>query len=155
REPEIADLGGCLIAMGARISGLGTSRIVIDGVERLSAAHYAVMPDRIETGTYAIAAAIAGGALELVGARAEHVAALSALLRKTGSEVSETERGIKVVRNGARPAAADARTEPYPGFPTDLQAQYMALMTTADGTARITESIFENRFMHVPELLRM
>jgi UDP-N-acetylglucosamine 1-carboxyvinyltransferase len=155
REPEIVDLGQCLIAMGAKISGLGTSRIVIDGVSELGGTNYAVLPDRIETGTYAIATAIAGGEVELVNTREDLIGALVPLLRATGAEVTQTNRGVKISRNGVRPHAADATTEPVPGFPTDLQAQYMALMATADGTSRIRETIFENRFMHVPELARM
>ncbi|HXJ00848.1 MAG TPA: UDP-N-acetylglucosamine 1-carboxyvinyltransferase [Micropepsaceae bacterium] len=155
REPEIADLGRCLIAMGAKISGLGTSTLVIDGVPELGPATHSVLPDRIETGTYAIAAAIAGGEVELTGTSMELVGALIPLLWRTGAEVDQTSFGFSVARNGARPQAADIATEPFPGFPTDLQAQYMALMTVAEGTSRIRETIFENRFMHVPELLRM
>ncbi len=155
REPETQDLGQCLIAMGARISGLGTQEIVIDGVERLGGAEYSVMPDRIEAGTYAIAAAIAGGEVELIGAQASTIGALIALLKKAGAEVSETNRGVAVHRNGVRPFAVDVATGVFPGFPTDLQAQFMALMATAEGTSHIRETIFENRFMHVPELLRM
>jgi UDP-N-acetylglucosamine 1-carboxyvinyltransferase len=155
REPEIADLGQCLISMGANITGLGSERIVIEGVRELGGTSYAVLPDRIETGTYAIAAAITGGELELTGTKEELIGALAELLRKTGSDVSVTNRGIKIARNGARPQAVDVATEPFPGFPTDLQAQYMALMATAEGDAVIRESIFENRFMHVPELARM
>lgn len=155
REPEIVDLGQCLIAMGAKISGLGSDRIVIDGVKELGGASYAVLPDRIETGTYAIAAAIAGGEVELTGTREELIGALVPLLRAAGSEVTQTNRGVKISRNGVRPHSVNATTEPFPGFPTDLQAQYMALMATADGTSEIRETIFENRFMHVPELARM
>jgi UDP-N-acetylglucosamine 1-carboxyvinyltransferase len=155
REPELADLGHLLIAMGAKIGGLGTSEITIDGVERLHGAEYAVMPDRIETGTYAIATALAGGEVELVGARADSNAALYDLLRRIGAEVVESNRGISVYRNGARPICVDMSTAPFPGFPTDLQAQFMALMAVADGTSHIKETIFENRFMHVPELARM
>jgi len=155
REPEIVDLGQCLIAMGAKVSGLGTSRIVIDGVSELGGTNYAVLPDRIETGTYAIAAAIAGGEVELVNTREDLIGALVPLLRAAGAEVTATKRGVKVSRNGVRPHAVDATTEPFPGFPTDLQAQYMALMATADGNSCIRETIFENRFMHVPELARM
>jgi len=155
REPEVCDLGKCLIAMGAKISGLGSSDIVIEGVAALHGAQYRVMPDRIEAGTYAIAAAIAGGEVELVGAQKETIAALLGLLQRAGAEVASTPRGVKVHMNGARPHPADVTTEPYPGFPTDLQAQVMALMTVADGTSLIRETIFENRFMHVPELARM
>jgi UDP-N-acetylglucosamine 1-carboxyvinyltransferase len=155
REPEIADLGKCLIAMGARISGLGSSEIVVEGVAALHGAAHRVMPDRIEAGTYAIAAAIAGGEVELVGASHETIASLLALLSRSGVAVSDTTRGLKVAMNGARPKPSDVTTAPYPGFPTDLQAQIMALMTVADGTSVIREKIFENRFMHVPELARM
>ena len=155
REPETQDLGHCLIKMGARISGLGTSEIVIDGVERLHGAEYAVMADRIETGTYAIATAIAGGEVELVGATAETNRALIALLENIGAEVTQTNRGLAIHRNGVRPMAVDVATDVYPAFPTDLQAQFMALMAIAGGTSHITETVFENRFMHVPELLRM
>jgi UDP-N-acetylglucosamine 1-carboxyvinyltransferase len=155
REPEISDLGKCLIAMGAKISGLGSSEITIEGVASLHGAEYRVMPDRIEAGTYAIAAAIAGGEVELVGAAPETIASLTSLLVKSGAEVSATPRGLKVRMTDARPRASDVTTAPYPGFPTDLQAQIMALMVVADGTSVIREKIFENRFMHVPELARM
>ncbi|HTW33152.1 MAG TPA: UDP-N-acetylglucosamine 1-carboxyvinyltransferase [Rhizomicrobium sp.] len=155
REPEIVDLGQCLIAMGAKIKGLGTSDIVIEGVSALHGATHSVLPDRIETGTYAMAAAIAGGDVALVNTKAELVQSVVTLLKSIGTEIAETNRGLTVHRNGVRPKAIDAETEPYPGFPTDLQAQFMALMTVADGTSRIKETIFENRFMHVPELMRM
>ena len=155
REPETQDLGHCLIAMGAKISGLGSSEIVIDGVERLHGVEYAVMPDRIETGTYAIAVAIAGGEVELVGAKSESNGALIALLERIGTEVTQTNRGIAVHRNGMRPISVDVTTDVFPAFPTDLQAQFMALMAISQGTSHIRETVFENRFMHVPELLRM
>jgi len=155
REPEIADLGNCLNRMGAKVSGLGSSEITVEGVHSLEGAEYRVMPDRIEAGTYAIAAAIAGGEVELVGALPETIASLSSILAKSGAEITATIRGMKVQMNGSRPHAADVTTAPYPGFPTDLQAQIMALMTVADGTSVIREKIFENRFMHVPELARM
>ncbi len=155
REPEIDDLGHCLIAMGARISGLGTSRILVDGVSSLHAAEHSVLPDRIETGTYAMAAAIAGGEVELTGTRADLVGALIVLLEAVGAQIVETNRGLSVARNGYRPISVSADTMPFPGFPTDLQAQFMALMATSEGTSHIKETIFENRFMHVPELLRM
>jgi UDP-N-acetylglucosamine 1-carboxyvinyltransferase len=155
REPETRDLGECLNAMGAKISGLGTSEIVIDGVETLHGADYAVMADRIETGTYAIATVIAGGEVELVGARPDTNDALFKLLRGIGTEVTTTETGVHIHRNGERPAAIDVATDVYPAFPTDLQAQFMALMAIADGSSHITETVFENRFMHVPELARM
>jgi UDP-N-acetylglucosamine 1-carboxyvinyltransferase len=155
REPETEDLGRFLIAMGAKISGLGSGEITIDGVDRLQGCEYAVMPDRIETGTYAIATALAGGEIELVGARVESNGALFALLRNIGTEVSETNRGIAVRRNGIRPTSIDVTTDVFPAFPTDLQAQFMALMAVSDGISHIRETVFENRFMHVPELARM
>jgi len=155
REPEISDLGNCLIAMGAEIWGLGSSEITITGVEKLHGAGHRVMADRIETGTYAIATAIAGGEVELVGALPDTIASLNALLTKAGAEITQTPRGMKVHMNGTRPHSVDVTTAPYPGFPTDLQAQIMALMTVADGTSVVKEKIFENRFMHVPELARM
>ncbi|MGZ5929090.1 MAG: UDP-N-acetylglucosamine 1-carboxyvinyltransferase [Rhizomicrobium sp.] len=155
REPEIEDLCQCLIAMGAKIEGLGTAQLVVVGVKALHGAEHAVMPDRIEAGTYAIAAAIAGGEVELVGARRATIAALLERLERTGAEVRDTPRGIGLRVNGGRPASVDLSTAPFPGFPTDLQAQFMALMTVADGTATIRETIFENRFMHVPELGRL
>ena len=155
REPEIVDLGRCLQAMGARISGLGSDCIEIEGVDELHGADYRVLPDRIETGTYAFAAAIAGGDVELIDTEAGLIGSVVPLLERIGAEILLTNRGMKVRRNGARPFAADVTTEPFPGFPTDLQAQFMALMTTANGTAHIRETIFENRFMHAPELARM
>jgi UDP-N-acetylglucosamine 1-carboxyvinyltransferase len=155
REPEIEDLGRCLIAMGAKISGLGTSRIAVEGVSSLHEAGHAVLPDRIETGTYAIAAAVAGGEIELTGTRGELIGALIPLLQQAGTEIRETNRGINVHRNGVRPMAVDVETKPFPGFPTDLQAQFMALMAVSQGSSHIKETIFENRFMHVPELKRM
>src|SRR5437868_2040660 len=155
REPEIVDLGRCLRAMGARVAGLGTSEISIQGVDVLGGGEHRVIPDRIETGTYAFAAAIAGGDVELCETNPESIDAVLRLLEVIGSEIETTSRGIRIRRNGSRPTAADVATAPYPGFPTDLQAQYMALTTTANGTSRIRETIFENRFMHVPELGRM
>ena len=155
REPEITDLAECLIAMGARIEGLGTDVLVVDGVDRLHGARHAIMPDRIEAGTYAMAAAIAGGTVELEGARMSHLDAAAAQMRRAGVAVDETDTGIRVSRNNGGLAAVDVETDPYPGFPTDLQAQFLALMTVADGASVITETIFENRFMHVPELHRM
>ena len=155
REPEVIDLGECLIKMGAKIEGLGSDRLVIQGVDKLHGAEHAVVADRIETGTYAMAAAITGGELELIGGRADHLNAVIKVLNEAGIEVSETPRGLKVKRVNGPVKGVDVMTEPYPGFPTDLQAQIMALMSTAEGAAMITESIFENRFMHVPELARM
>ncbi len=155
REPEIADLADCLNAMGAKITGAGTSKIHIDGVARLHAAEHNVLPDRIETGAYAMAVAATGGELTLTGAKAELLGAAWAALEETGVELEEVETGIRVRRNGARCKAVDIVTQPFPGFPTDLQAQFMALMTTAEGVSTIKETIFENRFMHAPELGRM
>jgi len=154
REPEISDLAHCLIAMGAKIEGVGTDRLVIEGVRKLHAATHAIIPDRIEAGSYACAAAIAGGEVRLMGARLDHIAALAKTLEEAGIEVSAFEGGVKVKRlNGLR--GTDVQTEPFPGFPTDMQAQVMALMSVAEGAAMITETIFENRFMHAPELVRM
>ncbi len=155
REPEIVDLGRCLQAMGAAISGLGSSEIEIEGVDELRGTEHRVLPDRIETGTYAFAAAIAGGELALVDTDAELIGAVLPMLESIGTEIVRTNRGLMVSRNGVRPASADVATAPYPGFPTDLQAQFMALMTTASGISHIRETIFENRFMHVPELMRL
>ena len=154
REPEIADLALCLRAMGARIEGIGTDRLTIEGVDRLHGARHAIVPDRIETGTYACAAAITGGSVRLLGARLEHLGAVARSLRDAGVEIIEEPAGLLVRRlNGLH--GVDAMTEPYPGFPTDMQAQFMVLMSVAEGAAMITETIFENRFMHVPELNRM
>jgi len=155
REPEIDDLARCLVAMGAQISGIGSSSLVVQGVQSLNAARHAVVADRIEMGTYAFAAAIAGGEIELTGGGQDLIGAVVPLLQSIGADIVRTDRGLKVHRNGKRPTAADVETAPFPGFPTDLQAQFMALMATAEGTSHIRETIFENRFMHVPELLRM
>jgi UDP-N-acetylglucosamine 1-carboxyvinyltransferase len=155
REPEIVDLARCLTAMGAEIDGAGTDRITIRGAARLHGARHRVIPDRIETGTYVMAAAIAGGAVELVGACHADIAAVARVLEGAGVAVTETEGGILVRRANGRLTGVDVMTEPFPGFPTDLQAQMMAAMATAEGAAMITETIFENRFMHVPELCRM
>ncbi|MER8488132.1 UDP-N-acetylglucosamine 1-carboxyvinyltransferase [Mesorhizobium australicum] len=154
REPEVADLAACLVAMGARIEGAGTHRILIAGDTSWHAARHDIIPDRIEAGTYAIAAAITGGQLELTHARLEHMASVVQLLEATGVSVWPGDRGLIVSRD--RPLkAADLKTEPYPGFPTDLQAQFMALMCCAQGASLLRETIFENRFMHVPELMRL
>jgi len=155
REPEIADVADCLNKMGAKISGAGTSRIVVEGVPRLSGARHSVLPDRIETGTYAMAVAMTGGDVLLEGARPELLQAALDVLTQAGAEIAATNAGIRVARNGAGIAPVDVATAPFPGFPTDLQAQFMALMTRAKGTSRITETIFENRFMHVQELVRL
>jgi UDP-N-acetylglucosamine 1-carboxyvinyltransferase len=154
REPEVCDLAHCLVAMGAEIGGIGTDELVIRGDDGLHGAHYAVLPDRIEAGTYAMAAAITGGSIELIGATAMHMAATLAVLEALGATVLESARGLTIEAK-ARPISVDVTTQPYPGFPTDLQAQIMAVMTVADQASVITETIFENRFMHVPELLRM
>ncbi len=155
REPEITDLVDCLTAMGAKIDGRGTGTLVIDGVKTLHGTRHDIMPDRIEAGTYAMAVAIAGGSVELEGAKLSHVDAAMAKLRQTGTAVEETDRGFRVSRNETALQAVDVETDPYPGFPTDLQAQFLAAMTVADGASVVTETIFENRFMHVPELARM
>ncbi|MBF0563393.1 MAG: UDP-N-acetylglucosamine 1-carboxyvinyltransferase [Alphaproteobacteria bacterium] len=155
REPEVCDLAHCLVAMGADIEGIGSDTIRIRGVDRLHSAHYAVVPDRIEAGTYAVAAATTRGDIELVGARPELMAAMAKVLVETGVVVTPTERGCRIDASGTDLVGVDIMTEPYPGFPTDMQAQMMALMATARGASMITETIFENRFMHVPELMRM
>jgi UDP-N-acetylglucosamine 1-carboxyvinyltransferase len=157
REPEIVDVADCLNKMGARISGAGTRQIVIEGVAKLNGARHAVLPDRIETGTYAMAAAMAGGDVLLQNGRPELLQAALDVLTRTGVTVTPTNQGIHIARNGAANGLApvDVTTAPFPEFPTDLQAQLMALMTRADGTSHITETIFENRFMHVGELTRL
>jgi len=155
REPEVADLAACLVKMGARIEGMGTDTLVVQGVDRLGGARHGVIADRIETGTYAMAVAISGGAAELIGARADNLRAVLELLGRAGVDVRETERGLHVARTGGPVRGVDVMTEPYPAFPTDMQAQFMALMSIAEGASMITETIFENRFMHVPELCRM
>ncbi|HUK08018.1 MAG TPA: UDP-N-acetylglucosamine 1-carboxyvinyltransferase [Stellaceae bacterium] len=155
REPEVVDLARCLAAMGAQIEGVGTDRVHISGVQRLHGATHRVIPDRIETGTYMMAGAITGGSIELLGADDDALAAVIRVLEGAGVSVGKTERGVLIRRANGRLEGIDVMTEPFPGFPTDLQAQMMALMTTAAGAAMITETIFENRFMHVPELCRM
>jgi UDP-N-acetylglucosamine 1-carboxyvinyltransferase len=154
-EPEVVDLANCLVAMGAKISGIGTNVLRVQGVESLHGCEYAVVPDRIETGTYAVAAAITRGDVELIGGRLEHLEAVVKALDEAGVEITPTERGFRVKADGAEIRGIDCMTEPYPGFPTDMQAQFMALMATANGASMLTETIFENRFMHVPELTRM
>jgi UDP-N-acetylglucosamine 1-carboxyvinyltransferase len=154
-EPECVDLANCLIAMGAKIEGAGTRTVTIHGQRELGGAHHPVIPDRIEAGTYAIAAAMTGGEVVLEGAEPRDLEALIAHLGEAGVEVEVRERSLKISRDGRRLRPVDTDTEPHPGFPTDLQAQFMALMTIADGTSRIRERIFENRFMHVPELMRL
>jgi UDP-N-acetylglucosamine 1-carboxyvinyltransferase len=155
REPEIVDVADCLRKMGAKIEGAGTSTVRIQGVERLHGARHAVLPDRIETGTYAMAVAMTGGDVTLAGARADLLTSALDVLRQTGTDISETNEGIRVSRNGAALGPVEVSTAPFPGFPTDLQAQLMALMSRARGTSHITETIFENRFMHVQELARL
>jgi UDP-N-acetylglucosamine 1-carboxyvinyltransferase len=154
-EPEVGDVAACLVKMGAKISGAGTPRIVVEGVPRLSGARHTVLPDRIETGTYAMAVAMAGGDVLLEGARPELLQAAFDVLAQAGAAVAPTNSGVRVTRNGSGLAPVEIATAPFPGFPTDLQAQLMALMTCAQGTSRITETIFENRFMHVQELARL
>ncbi|GLS29224.1 UDP-N-acetylglucosamine 1-carboxyvinyltransferase [Mesorhizobium albiziae] len=155
REPEIVNLADCLNAMGAKISGAGTSTITIDGVDSLSGARHAVIPDRIETGTYAMAVAMTGGDVTLENARPDLLQGALDIIAQTGAEIIPVNSGIRVKRNGAGISPVDVTTEPFPGFPTDLQAQFMGLMTMAKGKSRITETIFENRFMHVQELARL
>ncbi len=155
REPEIVDLASCLRKMGAQIDGDGTSTITIQGVDRLHGATHPVVADRIELGTYMLAPAICGGEVECLGGRIELVGAFCEKLDAAGINVEETPTGLKVARKNGRIRAVDVATEPFPGFPTDLQAQFMALMCTAEGTSVLEENIFENRFMHAPELMRM
>jgi UDP-N-acetylglucosamine 1-carboxyvinyltransferase len=155
REPEIVDLASCLSKMGAQIDGAGTSKITIQGVDRLHGATHPVVTDRIELGTYMLAPVIAGGEVECLGGRMELVAAFAEKLDAVGVSVEETKAGLKVKLNGNRPRAVDVVTKPFPGFPTDLQAQMMAMLCFADGTSVLEERIFENRFMHAPELVRM
>ncbi|KAB0264356.1 UDP-N-acetylglucosamine 1-carboxyvinyltransferase [Microvirga brassicacearum] len=155
REPEVADLAACLVKMGAKIGGAGTSEIVVDGVARLNGTSHDVLPDRIETGTYAMAVAMTGGDVLLENTRPDLLQFALDVLRQSGTEVTATPGGMRVRRNGNGIEAVDVTTDPFPGFPTDLQAQFMALMTRANGTSRIRETIFENRFMHVQELARL
>jgi UDP-N-acetylglucosamine 1-carboxyvinyltransferase len=155
REPEVSDLARCLIAMGAKIDGVGTDTLTIEGRDSLGGAEHRVIPDRIETGTYAMAAAMTGGDIELIGADPTQIEALVEKLTEAGVRIAATSRGMRVSRGRGRIRGVDVMTEPFPGFPTDLQAQMMAMMAVSSGAAMITESIFENRFMHVPELGRM
>ncbi|HEY4200949.1 MAG TPA: UDP-N-acetylglucosamine 1-carboxyvinyltransferase [Devosiaceae bacterium] len=154
QEPEIGNVAECLNAMGARISGIGTERLVIEGVTSLHGATHQVLPDRIETGTYAMAAAMTGGDVLLRGARAQHLQAALDILGQSGVHVEQEAEGLRIRRNGNGIQPVDVETQPFPGFPTDLQAQYMALMTMSSGVSEIRETIFENRFMHVAELAR-
>jgi UDP-N-acetylglucosamine 1-carboxyvinyltransferase len=153
-EPEIADVADCLNKMGARISGAGTPQIVIEGVAKLHGARHTVLPDRIEAGTYAMAVAMTGGDVQLSGARPNLLQSALDVLTQAGATISVNNEGIRVSRNGTGLKAVDVTTAPFPGFPTDLQAQLMALMSRAEGSSHITETIFENRFMHVQELAR-
>jgi UDP-N-acetylglucosamine 1-carboxyvinyltransferase len=155
REPEIGDVADCLNKMGARISGAGSSRIIIQGVTRLGGARHTVLPDRIETGTYAMAVAMTGGDVMLEGARPELLQSALDVIAQTGASVTTTNDGVRIQRNGSGIAPVEVTTAPVPGFPTDLQAQLMALVPPAKGSSRITETIFENRFMHVQELARL
>ncbi|MGB6638956.1 MAG: UDP-N-acetylglucosamine 1-carboxyvinyltransferase, partial [Bradyrhizobium sp.] len=153
-EPEISDVAACLNKMGGRVSGAGTPRIVVEGVAKLHGARHTVLPDPIETGTYAMAVAMTGGDVQLSGARPELLQAALDVLTEAGAVVTATNEGIRIARNGSGLNPVTVSTAPFPGFPTDLQAQLMALMTRANGASRITETIFENRFMHVQELAR-
>jgi UDP-N-acetylglucosamine 1-carboxyvinyltransferase len=155
REPELEDLADCLNAMGAKVEGAGTATITITGVSKLHGATHAVMPDRIETGTYAVAAAMAGGEVRLTHTRADFIQSLLDRIEQAGAEVIHANDGVIIKRNGARLRAVDIETDPYPGLATDVQAQFMALMTMAEGESVIRETIFENRFMHVSELSRL
>jgi UDP-N-acetylglucosamine 1-carboxyvinyltransferase len=153
-EPEITDVANCLVKMGAKIDGIGTRTLTIEGVDELHGTHHAVVADRIETGTYAMAAAMAGGDVLLKNASAEHLQAALDILGQAGAQVTSEGNGIRIRRNGNGIQAVDVETQPFPGFPTDLQAQFMALMTMANGVSTIRETIFENRYMHVAELAR-
>ena len=155
REPDTVDLCKCLSAMGAQIEGAGTSEITIQGVDRLHGATHEVIPDRIELGTFMIAPAIAGGEVELIGGRRTLIEAFCQKLEATGVVIEETAAGLKVRHDGGRLKSVDVETQPFPGFPTDLQAQMMAALCLADGVSELHETIFENRFMHAPELIRM
>lgn len=155
REPEIIDLAHCLTAMGAYITGAGTDTIIIQGVEKLRGAHYRVMPDRIETGTYLMAGVITGGDLELTHTSSEYITGVISTLKQAGVDIHTTDTGLKVRASTIPIQGVDIMTEPYPGFSTDLQAQIMSVMTICQGASMITETIWENRFMHVPELCRM
>ncbi len=154
-EPEIGDLAECLNKMGAKITGIGTSELVIEGVPSLSGTVHSVLPDRIETGTFLMAVAMTGGDVLLENTCFKHLQSLVALLRSAGVSIEQTDKGVRVAHNGDRLHGFDVMTEPHPGFPTDLQAQIMALMTIGSGAGMVTETVFENRFMHVPELCRM
>ncbi len=154
-EPEVVDLAECLVKMGAKIEGIGTSELTIAGVSRLSGAAHRVIPDRIEAGTFLMAAGLTDGDLNLRGARADHLSSVITLLESAGLKIETTNEGLRARRANGPLQGVDVMTEAYPGFPTDLQAQFMALMATAEGASMVSETIFENRFMHVPELMRM
>jgi UDP-N-acetylglucosamine 1-carboxyvinyltransferase len=154
QEPEITNVAECLVAMGAKISGIGTKTLTIEGVEKLHGASVEVIPDRIETGTFAMAAAMTGGDVLLRGARPEHLQSALDILARTGVDLTAEADGVRVKRNGNGIQPVDIETHPFPGFPTDLQAQFMALMTMSQGTSQVRETIFENRYMHVAELAR-
>ena len=155
REPEVIDVANCLNRMGARVSGAGTDTIVIEGVERLSGTTYSILPDRIETGTYLIGAAITGGKIMIKNTRPDILDAVLAKLQEAGAEIDAGEDWISLDMKGKRPEAVNVRTAPYPAFPTDMQAQFTALNAVAKGAGTISETVFENRFMHIPELQRM
>lgn len=155
REPEVVDLANCLVRMGAKIKGAGTDKIEIEGVEKLHGTHHDVLPDRIETGTYLAAAAITRGKIRLKDTNPEIIDAVLAKLREAGADIKTGEDWIELDMGGQRPKAVDIKTAPYPGFPTDMQAQFTALNAIAEGTATISETVFENRFMHIPEMSRM
>mgnify|MGYP000421401218 FL=1 len=155
REPEVVDLANCLNQMGAKVSGAGTDRIIIEGVERLHGTTYNVLPDRIETGTYLVAAAISGGKIKVKDTDPKLIDAVLAKLREAGAEITLGDDWIELDMHGKRPKAVDVTTAPYPAFPTDMQAQFSALNAIAEGTSTITETVFENRFMHIQELDRM
>jgi UDP-N-acetylglucosamine 1-carboxyvinyltransferase len=155
REPEVVDLANCLNQMGAKISGAGSDTITVEGVERLSGTTYTILPDRIETGTYLVAAAITGGRIRVKKTRPDILDAVLAKLREAGAGIETGDNWIELDMGGRRPEAVDVRTAPYPAFPTDMQAQFATLNSIASGSGTITETVFENRFMHVPELQRM
>jgi len=155
REPEVSDLANCLISMGAKIKGAGTDRIEIEGVDTLSGTDYKIMPDRIETGTYLVAAAMTGGKIKLKGTKPELLDSVLSKLTEAGASIDTDENSISLDMGGRRPKAVDIHTVPFPGFPTDMQAQFTAMNCVATGSGTITESVFENRFMHVQELQRM
>ena len=155
QEPEVVDLATCLIKMGSVIEGAGTERIIINGVKKLGKAEHRVIPDRIETGTYAAAAAITGGSIRLVGTSSDNLTAVWSVLKKCGVSITRVNNSMLIEAENIKLKAKDISTKPYPGFPTDMQAQIMALLSVASGTSKITENIFENRYMHIPELVRM